>query len=594
MERMTDSLLIFTFSPVQSFIAEARRAADLYTGSQVLVELSRASAEAIGWERIIYPASQDDIPNRLVARVIGNAEEVAILARKALLAKWKEIAESAIGGKKDFKSDFASLVPKDDPVWKAIWERQVAPEYLWEVFWSAAEIKDGTSGAYRQAYLLAEKLLLAKKFNRAFAQVSEPGYPDTLSGKREALHTADLDGKRFWESDRVTKSSLVPVQIRAAGKERLDAFGLVKRFSYVTGKKKVEPFKHFPSTSSIASADFLETVKDLPALTDYQEVVTSLLSDYKYEVRERSKSRWLYDGDLFYPETLTIQRMKNDYAIPVSNGDERLAKALRSLSQLYEAASQVRKAQQDSLTARARPSPYYAIIMLDGDGMGDHIKACSSEQEHRDLSLQIAAFSREVREIVQKNFGAVVYNGGDDVLAMTPLSTAIKTARELALAFSKNAAVKLSASAGIAITHHTSPLGSALEAAREAESAAKRVAGKAAVCVHLLKRSGEPLEMTSKWQDENGLLDVLAEHFASEAISSKLAYDVMRDAYAGAALEMEPQTALLKRLLERHSDPKASPSELLKQMKPWLEKIGLAELGKWLALARFVAQGGDE
>jgi len=133
-----------------------------------------------------------------------------------------------------------------------------------------------------------------------------------------------------------------------------------------------------------------------------------------------------------------------------------------------------------------------------------------------------------------------------------------------------------------------------LEAAREAESAAKRVAGKAAVCVHLLKRSGEPLEMTSKWQDENGLLDVLAEHFASEAISSKLAYDVMRDAYAGAALEMEPQTALLKRLLERHSDPKASPSELLKQMKPWLEKIGLAELGKWLALARFVAQGGDE
>ena len=40
---MPDAVLIFTFSPIQSFIAEARRASDLYVGSQILVRLAKAA-----------------------------------------------------------------------------------------------------------------------------------------------------------------------------------------------------------------------------------------------------------------------------------------------------------------------------------------------------------------------------------------------------------------------------------------------------------------------------------------------------------------------------------------------------------------------
>ncbi len=583
---MTDSLLIFTFSPVQSFIAEARRAADLYTGSQILVELSRAAASAIGWEKIIYPASREDIPNRLVAKIPDDAERVANRAKTALLKVWNEIANSAIGP----KSDFAALVPSHDPVWKAIWERQIAAEYLWEIFWASVEISDG---AYQAAYLNAERMLLARKFNRSFAQVEEPGYPDSLSGKRSALHTSQKDGKRFWESESIARSKLVPVQIRPNGQERLDAFGLVKRFSYISTQKKVEPFKHFPSTSSIASADFLEAVNELPALMGYQRAITALLPDYKYEVRERGKSHWLFDGDLFYPETLTTQRLENDYGLTLNGNKHLLTDANKQLSQLYAAAREVKKSQKDNIAFRSRPSPYYAIIKLDGDDMGDHIKECQTATEHETFSRQIANFSQEVQEIVRRNLGAVIYNGGDDVLAMTPLSTAFKTAGELAKAFYKTTEGKVTASAGIAITHHTSPLGAALEAARKAEGLAKDVDGKDAVCVYLLKRSGEPVQMVTHWNDEAGLLSVLAGHFASGSLASKFVYEVITDAYAGSGLVLEAQKALLKRLLKRHCD-KANQAELLTKLEPWLGKIGLAELGKWLALARFVAQGGDE
>lgn len=610
---MTENLLIFTFSPVQSFIAEARRAADMYTGSQILVELSRAAALSIGWDNIIYPASKEDIPNRLVARIPAQAEQVAVKAKEALLARWKEIAESAIDGKSDFKT----CLPQSDPVWAEIWTRQTAPEYLWEIFWATSEIKGNSPEAYGNAYQRAEQLLLAEKFNRAFIQVEEPGFPDTLSGTREALHPKGENGKQFWAGETIARSELVPVRIRPNGQERLDAFGLIKRFSSVTRQKRVEPFNHFPSTSSVASADFLETVKDLSELSAYQQAVTAILANYKYEVRKRGESTWLFDGDLFYPETLTAQRLEKDYGITLGSEDKRLAAANLKLNQLYTAAAELKRAQSAGAALRAKPSPYYAIIMLDGDGMGDQIKACQNADEHQTLSRQIADFSAEVKAIVRRNFGAVVYNGGDDVLVMAPLSTAFKLAQELAETFKTKTGGKVSASAGIAITHHTSPLGAALRAAHEAEHAAKQVTGKAAVCVYLLKRSGEPVQMLSKWEalkdpNQNDLFETSVDYFAGDWLSSKFAYEVIGEAYAGSAQVAEARKALLKRLVKRHKSGKLQPvqeAKFVENLLAWLLALdqstpklkaesqevpqGMAELGKWLSFARFVAQGGE-
>lgn len=609
---MTDSLLLFTFSPVQSFIAEARRAADLYTGSQILVELAKAAAESIGWGNVIYPASQEDIPNRIVARVPSDkAAEIAEKAREALLSKWGEIANSALAEKheidgKQEENPFFQHIPKNDDVWKKIWERQTADTYLWEIFWSAAELKDDTSESYRKTYEEAEGLLIAAKFNRSFQQAEEPGFKDSLSGKREALHPQGKDGKEFWTSISGATSNIAPIQIRPDGRERLDAIGVIKRFSRVTREKRLPPFNNFSSTSSVASADFLETVKELDALSAYQTAVEKFfLRKEKYQVRKESKE-WKYDGDFFYEETLTSQRMENDYSLKVKDAD--LRDATVQLQKLYTAAKEATKSKKDNLTVRAKPSPYYAIIVLDGDNMGDRIRACGSAEEHRKFSEAIAAFASGVGVIARNNFAYVIYNGGDDVLAMTPLSTAFKFAKELAAEFKSKTGS--TASAGIAVTHHLSPLGAALRAAREAEKTAKAVTGKSAVCVVLRRRSGEPVEMVSKWDDEEGLVALLIEYFMDDGcLSSQFAYDLTADARAGSALPPEAQLALIERLVKRHKtkklpDPKLFANRLhcwSKLMDGYVPHLsdngaripqGMAELGKWLSLARFVAQGG--
>ena len=81
---MSDSLLIFTIGPVQGFVVEARRAHDLWAGSRILVELTRAAAQSVktaaeknGGE-LIYPREigerERSLPNRLVARLGVNGQ----------------------------------------------------------------------------------------------------------------------------------------------------------------------------------------------------------------------------------------------------------------------------------------------------------------------------------------------------------------------------------------------------------------------------------------------------------------------------------------------------------------------------------------
>ncbi|MBI3300891.1 MAG: type III-B CRISPR-associated protein Cas10/Cmr2, partial [Deltaproteobacteria bacterium] len=187
---MSGAVLIFTFSPVQSFIAEARRASDLYAGSQILVHLARAAAQAVGKRQstLIYPATLgNDVPNKLVAHVPW--EEVTAIAedaKAALLREWTRIADTA-------KSDLMRKDPLPDALWHDIWARQVS--HLWEMYWAAASMENRS---YKEAYEEASRTVDAAKHIRVFAAVEEEGMKDTLSGCRTALHTARQDAKAYW------------------------------------------------------------------------------------------------------------------------------------------------------------------------------------------------------------------------------------------------------------------------------------------------------------------------------------------------------------------------------------------------------------
>jgi CRISPR-associated protein Cmr2 len=176
---------------------------------------------------------------------------------------------------------------------------------------------------------------------------------------------------------------------------------------------------------------------------------------------------------------------------------------------------------------------------------------------HAALSEALSNFSLYcARPIVEAFRGQLIYAGGDDVLAMTPASTALDCAQALQLAFrgvhpdamethtsSKVKAVlgslfdysrhadgfltlrksdragvgraehlqpnwplmvmgpKASVSVGIAVGHVRSPMQDVIQAARGAETAAKQIPDKGAFSIQVMKRSGEAVGFSARWQD---------------------------------------------------------------------------------------------
>ena len=577
---MPDAVLIFTFSPIQSFISEARRTADLHVGSAILVRLAKAAAEALQqYGQLIYPAQLGKgVPNKIVARLPWDkVQDAADAANQALDSEWLEIAASA-------HKELAKWQPRPDALWKSIWDRQIGRQ--WQTYWAAAALADGAGpNGYAQAYQEASQALDATKRTRAFAQGEEPDLKDSLSGCRQALRTEQLKAQAYWHE---LSQHVLPGKLRPNGRERLDAIAAVKRFSNLAGQR-------FLSTSSIASPDFLQAAQERarPALRTYRLKVEALLDDLLFRVR--NDADWPYDGDLLYAESLTPERLKDEFGLSQPDASC-LDAARKALKELQRAVG-------------AQPATYYAILLLDGDDMGQHVSRCLGQQDaqgaHVRLSRQLSDFSNQVPGLVDGHSGILVYNGGDDVLALVPLSQALELARALAERF-RGTVSGATASAGIAVGHHQYPRGAALRAARDAEKQAKQVKDKNAVCVRVLKRSGETTEMRSPWPAMDNKLAELIDLFRSPdggeqgaALASRFAYEVLGAAYALNQAD-EMLTAELKRLLKRHRNPRhpspPDPELWAEQLCQWAAQLPekAEELGRWMVFARFVAQGGAE
>lgn len=201
-----------------------------------------------------------------------------------------------------------------------------------------------------------------------------------------------------------------------------------------------------------------------------------------------------------------------------------------------------------------------------------------SPSYHLQFSECLSNFAlRCVRPIVEAHDGRLIYAGGDDVVALLPADSALACARDLQAAFTGQAPSKsvekdasgrilktdllaqkapgfltskllhqrtgklnpadealipfmvpgplASASVGIAIAHFKSPLQDTVRAAQAAEKRAKRIPGKAAVAVTVMKRSGETVEWAAPWNSGGvaaaaTLLDALQE----KTVSAKFPY----------------------------------------------------------------------
>lgn len=512
-------LLLVHIGPVQDMIATARRSRDLWFGSWLLSELAKAAARAIaesqptGTNSLIFPAPQDmaelqhppfTVANRILAIVEDAPKTVAEeYIRPAIWERLSQLAQGAfqrIGG--HFNREVAEAQVKE------------LPEFFWVAVSMAAE------SDYPAARQQVETLMAARKATHNFAAVpwGAAAVPkSSLDGVRESV-IYDPTSK---EKDPASRTRRQYRDYRARRGEQLSGVDLLKRWGQA-GEADA-----FPSTSHMAAMPFLRALKKASQPVqehwdDYYGLLKSLaggaLRDERipegfseHPVLKRA------DGSLLFSS-----RLRELFADDKEKKELNETEAVAALQTFLKAAAGGRE-----------PYPYYALLQGDGDRMGEVIDAQKTPADHRRFSAALAAFAAQVNGIVMSHDGALVYAGGDDVLAFLPLDTALACAQAIRAAFDEKMGHFQTSdnkpptfSAGLVVAHHIEPLSDTLDLVRQTEKAAKAVKGKNALAVTVAMRGGVPRTVAGKWETMGKRLHQLITWHQTEQIPDGAAYQL--------------------------------------------------------------------
>lgn len=160
-------LFTLTISPVQSFIAQARKSQDLFAGSEILSQLMGKVLDEFKNDTVIFPQTKEAVSNKIVVKLENKTEGEIKKIGKVLEEKINSIFLNAIF--KETKCYDSAL--KD----------------FFQVFWVAVVLDDD----YQKSYKQLERNLGAVKNLRIFKQEGQ------LAGHQKC----SLCGERNWAKE---------------------------------------------------------------------------------------------------------------------------------------------------------------------------------------------------------------------------------------------------------------------------------------------------------------------------------------------------------------------------------------------------------
>ena len=525
-------LLVLSIGPIQEFISAARRTRDLWFGSQLLSEISRAAAAKIVEAKgtLIFPESlkPGNVANIILAQLPEGVDprEMANRAKQAAHDKWNFIAKGAF-----------------DKVVEILVENRWDNQNKDVVECYAAWVEE--TGNYSEDRKELMRLLAGRKSFRDFRPfLGEPGVPkSSLDGQRETV----LVGPKNEEDPKRQRDSWpkgIRMKMRLTSGEQLDVVGVVKRVGLV--EKSGDG--RFPSVSRVAAEPFIEAMspQNLEKLRD----ACAKLEDLGLQrVREKYYASFPFEGSILYKDR------QPQLADELGLRDGAFVKEFEEVNKIL---------------GKAVPNPYMAVLVADGDKMGEAISKCTKVSEHQTLSAALAYFASKAQTIVEYHKGVLIYAGGDDVVALLPIHTSLACAEKLHESFGTTMeSYHCTLSVGIGIGHFLENLEDLLNYGRAAEKDAKNP-DRNGLAVHLHKRGGSPVRFRASWKNkpDKVLLD-FAEWFNEDQMPSKLPYDLRKlaDVYENWGDDKVVEKAIVQDAIR-----------VIRDKRPGLEKGRLKEI----------------
>lgn len=522
--------LNITIGPVQGYVAQARRTRDLWSGSFLLSYLSGCAiygATKAGGKikepniegdhlfsliTLIKERGKDEVnidptgligslPNRIT---IECEEPVAVVesAKDEFYRSWHEISDLVW-------DEFVKNSQEYGYNSKDIWDRQVAS--FWEFSWTIGDIST-----------------IEKRKNwRSQDRPDEGGDHCTIMSDYQEISGYIRFGYKKKQNEFWNQIRKGVRELDLKKDERLCAISFVKRFFPRISYKVIGvdlSSDHWPSTVYMAAVPWLKNLENNH--DEYFDIVKNAKRNaIRYDIPKlvdlegRGKLAFL-DGNFFY--TNMIESSKST---PIDK-DEQRSGIVESLKRIYNIEG-------------GKPAPYYVLLKMDGDSLGK--MKSNNIDKIEDISNALSNFSKNVPEIIRNHNGVTIYAGGDDVLAMLPMNTALECASELKKKYVDSFSGvelegKVSISAGLVYSHYHQPLQSIMEMSNFLlDDIAKEKNGRDSIAISVIKGSGEYIRCVHKWGKEASIVDKITDsvaRFQSEGLlSSSFMYSV-RDSFS--------------------------------------------------------------
>jgi CRISPR-associated protein Cmr2 len=512
---MSEHLIAIALGPVQEFIQAGRKTRDLWFGSYMLSEIAKAAARELqNHGELIFPASKSleqgrPAPNKLLARLDADKapEEVAGAVHRAANARLDRYRD-------DLTGTYGHLLDT------GLVEAQVAGflEFYAAWFPIPETSPDNRMTPYAYARGKVEALIAGRKAIRNFAP------PPQATVAHPSITRSALDPSRISVvliSRDESVNELRRSALRLRGKEELDAISLVKRTAIPARDDDEQADRgdeRFVSTARVAIDPFIRRL--VTERDSRLQSLNTVAGKLKGVVAERFSTSgklahfhaFPWDIQAFWDPGVSSADLAGFAGDPKTAEDD--------ASEFHELAQSAMRTHEGIVEMPA----YYAIVQADGDRMGKLIGQLKEAAYHERFSFHSATFSNEVTNLAIEHKGALVYSGGDDVLAFLPLDKALDFARAIRKEWSDTMRrladdpelVNISAdvkkhlptlSAGIAIVHYGEHLQRALGWARDQEQAAKRAGRDRLAIAYYPRGSGtatassiRPWDTTGGWQ----------------------------------------------------------------------------------------------
>ncbi len=301
---MVKYLITLSIGPVQDFIAAARKSRDLWLGSYMLSEISKAAAKSFYQadnHSLIFPfpkkpedlepESDFNVGNKILVLMSTDSPKKALEnAKDAAKNHWRILAEDA---KREAEI-------KKIKIYNNLWNQQVSD--IIELYGAWVNYEDGGKKEYyKKRRERLDTLLNARKNTREFKRnpVRQTGIPkSSLDGLRENVITSSMYDKREANKWAFRKAGM-------NDNEYLDCTGVVKRLG-------ADP-EQFTPLSRIAIDPWLRGMPDNIDFSSIEQKMRGLIKEGLVSQVKGNKEHYCilpFDGQLLYPFRLEAEKNK--------------------------------------------------------------------------------------------------------------------------------------------------------------------------------------------------------------------------------------------------------------------------------------------